>query len=134
MPSIDGVGASWLGFYREDPDSTVHQTGLELGLAGLLAGEPGRALRVRSALPGEDYGEVPVKPVRHGADVTLTIDADLQEICESRLREAVAELRALIAGWRADAEQRRAGSGGGEGPGELDPEERARLEALGYVE
>ncbi len=86
---LDGVGASWLGFYREDPDSTVHQTGLELGLAGLLAGEPGRALRVRSALPGEDYGEVPVKPVRHGADVTLTIDADLQEICETRLAAAV---------------------------------------------
>ena len=88
---LDGVGASWLGFYSEDPDSTRHRTGLELGLDDLLVGQSGRAMRVRSARAGEDHGLVVVEPVRHGADVTLTIDADLQEICESRLRAAVAD-------------------------------------------
>ena len=88
---LDGVGASWLGFYREDPDSTQLRTGLELGLDDLLLGESGRAMRVRSALAGEDYGLVVVEPVRHGADVTLTLDADLQEICENQLRSAVAD-------------------------------------------
>jgi stage V sporulation protein D (sporulation-specific penicillin-binding protein) len=88
---LDGVGASLIGFYREDPDSNRHRTGLELGLDGLLRGEPGRAMRVRSGLAGQDHGEVEVKPARHGDHVVLTIDADLQEICESRLRESVRE-------------------------------------------
>lgn len=86
---LDGVGASLLGFYRVDPDSTRHLTGLELGLDDLLAGEPGRAKRVRSARHGEDHGEVVVEPARHGRDVVLTLDADLQEICESRLAATV---------------------------------------------
>ncbi len=86
---LDGVGASLLGFHRVDPDSTRHLTGLELGLDDLLAGRPGRARRVQSARRGEDHGEVVVEPARHGRDVTLTVDADLQEICESRLATAV---------------------------------------------
>ncbi|HOX25208.1 MAG TPA: penicillin-binding transpeptidase domain-containing protein [Candidatus Krumholzibacteria bacterium] len=87
---LDGVGASLIGFYREDPDRTRRCTGLELGLDSLLVGEPGRSMKVCSARLGQDYGDVVVEPVRHGADVVLTIDADLQEICESRLRDAVA--------------------------------------------
>ncbi|RKZ13474.1 hypothetical protein DRQ50_10410, partial [bacterium] len=59
---LDGVGASWVGFYREDPDSTQHRTGLELGLDDLLVGQPGRAMRVRSARAGEDHGLVVVEP------------------------------------------------------------------------
>ncbi len=90
---LDGVGASWVGFYREDPDSTVHVTGLELGLDDMLVGQPGRAMRVRSARAGEDHGEVVVDPAHHGADVVLTLDADLQEICESQLRLAVEDSR-----------------------------------------
>ena len=86
---LDGVGASLLGFYREDADKTVQRTGLELGLDALLSGKPGRAMRVRSGLLGQDYGEVVVEPVEHGDHVVLTIDADLQEICESRLQDAV---------------------------------------------
>ncbi|MBD3219701.1 PASTA domain-containing protein [bacterium] len=86
---LDGVGASLLGFYRVDPDSTRHLTGLELGLDDLLAGQPGQARRVQSARRGEDHGEVVVEPARHGRDVILTLDADLQEICESRLAPAV---------------------------------------------
>lgn len=86
---LDGVGASLLGFYREDPDSVQHRTGLELGLDNLLKGQPGRAMRVRSGLAGQDHGEVVVVPVRHGDHVVLTIDADLQEICEARLADAV---------------------------------------------
>jgi len=91
---LDGVGASLLGFYREDPDSVVHRTGLELGLDSLLVGRPGRAMRVRSARRGEDHGDVVVEPVRHGPDIVLTIDAGLQELCESRLRDAVDTCRA----------------------------------------
>jgi stage V sporulation protein D (sporulation-specific penicillin-binding protein) len=86
---LDGVGASLLGFCRVDPDSTRHLTGIELGIDDLLAGEPGRARLVRSARRGQDHGEVVIDPARHGLDVSLTIDADLQEICESRLAEAV---------------------------------------------
>lgn len=86
---LDGVGAALLGFSRVDPDSTRRLTGLELGLDDILAGEPGRARRVQSARPGEDLGEVVVDPARHGHDVVLTIDADLQEICESRLADAI---------------------------------------------
>jgi stage V sporulation protein D (sporulation-specific penicillin-binding protein) len=88
---LDGVGASLIGFARQDPDSTRHRTALERGLDHLLTGRPGRALRVRSARAGRDHGLVEVEPVRDGADVTLTLDADLQEICESRLAEAVAD-------------------------------------------
>jgi cell division protein FtsI/penicillin-binding protein 2 len=91
---LDGVGASWLGFFREDPDSSVHATGLELGLDELLVGRPGKAMRVRSARAGEDHGEVVVTPAHHGADLLLTLDADLQEIAETHLREAVADSRA----------------------------------------
>ncbi len=86
---LDGVGASLVGFCNVDPDSTRHLTALELGLDGILAGEAGRAKRVRSGLPGQDHGERVVTPARHGDHVTLTIDADLQEICESRLALAV---------------------------------------------
>ena len=86
---LDGVGASLLGFFRQDPDSTVHQTGLEFGLDSLLVGTPGRAMRIRSGNPGEDHGDVVAVPVHHGADVVLTVDADLQEICEGRLADAV---------------------------------------------
>ena len=90
---LDGVGASLIGFYREDPDH-AHRTGLELGLDPWLRGHPGRAKRVRSGMAGQDHGEVVVEPVRHGAHAVLTIDADLQEICETRLRDAVADTRA----------------------------------------
>lgn len=86
---LDGVGASLVGFSRVHPDSTRQMTGLELGLDAYLAGEPGRAQRVRSGRPGQDHGSRVVTPARHGDHVTLTIDADLQEICESRLALAV---------------------------------------------
>lgn len=86
---LDGVGASLVGFYRVHQDSTRQLTGLELGLDAQLAGEPGRAQRVRSGRPGQDHGSRVVTPARHGDHVTLTIDADLQEICESRLARAV---------------------------------------------
>ena len=86
---LDGVGAALLGFYREDPDSTIHRSGLELGLDALLRGASGRAMRVRSGRRGQDHGEVVIEPARDGAHVVLTIDADLQEISENRLAEAI---------------------------------------------
>ncbi len=90
---LDGVGASLVGFYNVDPDSVAHRTGLELGLDTLLARQPGRAMRVRSARRGEDHGEVVVEPAHHGSRVTLSLDADLQEICEARLAAAVQNTR-----------------------------------------
>lgn len=90
----DGVGAAWIGFSRVDPDSMRHLTGLELGLDSLLAGQPGRAKRVQSGRLGEDHGDVVVEPARHGYDVVLSLDADLQEICENRLASAVSSCEA----------------------------------------
>ncbi len=86
---LDGLGAALLGFFRVEPKGTVHQTGLERSLDQFLSGRAGRAMRVRSGVLGQDHGEVVVEPVRHGHHVVLTLDADLQEICESRLAESV---------------------------------------------
>ena len=38
----------------------------------------------------EDLGEVTIREAVHGKSMVLTIDSDLQAICENRLRERVA--------------------------------------------
>ncbi len=88
---LDGVGASLIGFYHQDSRGDERTAGLECGLDALLAGQPGRAIRLRSADPRRNLGDVVVTPAVHGHDVELTIDADLQEICESQLTRAVSE-------------------------------------------
>jgi cell division protein FtsI/penicillin-binding protein 2 len=85
----DGMGASLVGFYRQDPDAT-HATGLELSLEKELAGKPGLAREIRTAQPGVKLGRIVRQNAEHGRNLVLTLDADLQAICEQRLEEAVA--------------------------------------------
>jgi cell division protein FtsI (penicillin-binding protein 3) len=71
-------------------------SGLERALDTLLAGRAGSAVMLRDR-NGRTYPS-PSRPAAEpvaGADVHLTIDADLQEIAERALGEAVAQTRAL---------------------------------------
>ena len=70
-------------------------SGLERALDTLLAGRAGRAVMLRDR-GGRTYPS-PSRPASEpvpGADVYLTLDADLQEIAERALTEAVAQTRA----------------------------------------
>ena len=84
----NGVGASYIGFCRQGPDTTV-ATGLEHSLRHVLAGRPGRSQAVATGIPGRDLGHVVVKEAVHGKDIVLTLDGELQAIAERRLAEAV---------------------------------------------
>ncbi|MCP4572425.1 MAG: PASTA domain-containing protein [bacterium] len=84
----NGVGASYIGFCRQGPDTTI-STGLEHSLRHVLAGKPGRSQAVATAIPGRDLGHVVVREAVHGHDVVLTLDGELQAIAERRLAEAV---------------------------------------------
>ncbi len=90
----DGMGASVVGFYRQDPDQ-VHAMGLELSLEKELAGKPGRAMEMQTAKASVKLGRVVLENATHGRNLVLTLDAGLQEICEERLREAVTTTNAL---------------------------------------
>ncbi len=71
-------------------------SGLERSLDTLLAGRAGAAVMLRDR-NGRTYPS-PSRPAAEpipGADVRVTIDADLQEIAERALAEAVAQTRAL---------------------------------------
>ena len=68
-------------------------TGLELGLAAYLAGKPGQARKIMSGRLQEELGQVVLQEPVHGQSLVLTLDADLQAICERRLGEAVARVR-----------------------------------------
>jgi len=84
----DGVGASLVGFHRADPERDV-ATGLEFGLDRYLAGRPGHARRIKTADPNHQMGDVVIREAVHGQSLVLTVDSDLQAICEDRLRERV---------------------------------------------
>ena len=86
----DGVGASLIGFYRHDKDEAV-ATGLELGLADVLAGRSGTAQEIESAVKGRQMGRIVLEEARHGRNVKLTLDIDLQAICERELAASVTE-------------------------------------------
>lgn len=88
---LDGVGASLIGFQRPDGEAGEIATGLEAGLTSTLSGTPGLALRLATALQGRSLGKVVRRPPRHGCDVALTIDADLQAVCEEALARSVRE-------------------------------------------
>ena len=70
--------------------------GLESALEGTLAGEAGVLVYEQDAL-GQPipFGNRAELPYRHGADVVLTIDRNLQRIAEQALAEAVAEQNAI---------------------------------------
>ncbi|MBA3555546.1 MAG: penicillin-binding protein 2, partial [Gemmatimonadales bacterium] len=68
--------------------------GLELSLDSILTGEPGEAVLLKDRA-GRRY-DSPARGVREpepGNDVVLTLDAELQEIAERGLADAVAETR-----------------------------------------
>ncbi|MCB1184833.1 hypothetical protein KDM41_15500 [bacterium] len=86
----DGVGASLIGRYRPDPEQNLN-TGLERSLDGLLAGTPGRALKLNTGDLARERGQVVLREAVHGRSLVLSLDADLQDICERRLASAVAD-------------------------------------------
>lgn len=86
---LGGVGASLIGFFRPDGEEGTVATGLEQGLDGLLAGTPGEAWRLESAVPGRSLGNIVLQPPRHGQNLVLTIDADLQTLAEERLAHSI---------------------------------------------
>ena len=77
------------------PDSPAGAAGLELALDSILTGEPGEAVLLKDRA-GRRY-DSPSRLVREpipGNDVILTLDAELQEIAERGLDDAMTEMRA----------------------------------------
>ncbi|HWN17400.1 MAG TPA: penicillin-binding transpeptidase domain-containing protein [Gemmatimonadales bacterium] len=77
------------------PDGPAGAAGLELSLDSILTGEPGEAVLLKDRA-GRRY-DSPSRMVREpvpGNDVVLTLDAELQEIAERGLDDALAEMRA----------------------------------------
>ncbi len=77
------------------PDHPGGASGLEGALDSLLTGRPGEAvlLKDRAGRTYESPGRKTRDPVA-GNDVTLTLDAELQEIAERGLDDAIAQMRA----------------------------------------
>jgi cell division protein FtsI (penicillin-binding protein 3) len=77
------------------PDRSVGASGLEGALDSLLTGRPGEAvlLKDRAGRRYDSPGRKTRDPVS-GDDVTLTLDAELQEIAERGLDDAVSAMRA----------------------------------------
>ncbi|MEA2722341.1 MAG: hypothetical protein QOH59_112 [Gemmatimonadales bacterium] len=77
------------------PDGPAGAAGLELSLDSILTGEPGEAVLLKDRA-GRRY-DSPSRMVREpvpGNDVVLTLDAELQEIAERGLADALAEMKA----------------------------------------
>jgi cell division protein FtsI (penicillin-binding protein 3) len=77
------------------PDRPAGAAGLELSLDSLLTGKPGAAVLLKDRA-GRRY-ESPARLLREpvaGNDVTLTLDAELQEIAERGLAEALDAMNA----------------------------------------
>lgn len=78
-----------------DPGSSSDAAGLELSLDSILTGRPGEAVFLKDRA-GRRY-ESPSRRVREpvaGNDVVLTLDAELQEIAEQGLDDALDEMKA----------------------------------------
>jgi len=86
----DGVGAALVGFYRPDPTGDI-TTGFEKSLDRYLAGKPGRAREIRTGLTTKMLGQVVLDEAEHGQSLVLTVDTDLQQICEDRLADSIRE-------------------------------------------
>ena len=77
------------------PDRPVGGSGLESALDSMLTGRPGEAVLLKDRA-GRRY-DSPNRKTRDpvpGNDVTLTLDAELQEIAERGLDEAIAQMKA----------------------------------------
>ncbi len=83
--------AQMLGFTGKDDNG---QEGLELALQDLLAGEPGsqRVIKDRRGHIVEDIGSLRVP--KHGNDVELSIDSNIQYLAHRELKDAVIKHRA----------------------------------------
>ena len=90
----DGVGASLIGFYRHDKEKAV-ATGLENSLDRYLAGREGLAREIRTANPHKKMGCVVIKEATHGHSILLSLDTELQTICEEDLSSSVKECGAV---------------------------------------
>lgn len=86
----DAVGASLLGFFRYGDKQDV-ATGLEISLAEHLAGKEGRAREIKTPQRNRNLGHIVIDEPEHGKSVTLTLDAELQAICEEQLGQAVTD-------------------------------------------
>ncbi len=70
-------------------------SGLELTFDSVLTGQPGFSVRRRDATGASAaWLETPIVEPTAGADIHLTIDADLQSLAESVLEDAILESRA----------------------------------------
>ena len=87
------------GHRRLAPGRPVGGSGLERALDSLLTGAPGEAvlLKDRAGRRYDSPAGRSASPVP-GNDVVLTIDAELQEIAERGLDDAIAEMRGARAG------------------------------------
>jgi len=77
------------------PDSPAGSAGLELSLDSILTGDPGEAVLLKDRA-GRRY-DSPARVIRDpvpGNDVVLTLDAELQEIAERGLEDALAHMKA----------------------------------------
>ena len=77
------------------PDHPGGAAGLELSLDSILTGQPGEAVLLKDRA-GRRY-DSPARVIREpvaGNDVMLTLDAELQEIAERGLDDAISEMRA----------------------------------------
>ncbi|MBA3444600.1 MAG: PASTA domain-containing protein [Gemmatimonadales bacterium] len=77
------------------PDAPTGAAGLELSLDSILMGQPGEAVLLKDRA-GRRY-DSPARLVRDpvpGNDVVLTLDAELQEIAERGLDDALAQMKA----------------------------------------
>ncbi len=94
---LDGTAASLIGFYRLDKSRDGEQefaTGLELGLSEKLKGRPGSEWRIDTGLPGQSMGTQTIEAPEHGRHLLLTLDVDLQRICEEELARGIDECNA----------------------------------------
>ncbi|MFN3884822.1 MAG: peptidoglycan D,D-transpeptidase FtsI family protein [Rhodocyclaceae bacterium] len=89
------VTAHLLGFTGAEDSG---QEGIELALDGMLAGKPGsrRVIKDRFGRIVEDVESI--RAPQEGKDVTLSIDAKLQYLAFSQLKQAVLENRAKAGG------------------------------------
>lgn len=84
----DGVGASLIGFYRYGKKDEI-ATGLEFSLAENLAGRNGLAREIKTPLKERNLGQVVLQEPVHGRHQVLSLDIELQAICERQLGLAV---------------------------------------------
>jgi stage V sporulation protein D (sporulation-specific penicillin-binding protein) len=90
----DGVAASVIGFFRQGVDE-IMATGIEHSLDGYLGGRQGLAREINTANPNKKMGWVEVEEAVHGQSLVLSLDTDLQSICEDELRRSVNDCDAV---------------------------------------